>query len=410
MSSPDTLAAADRQPRIFADPRPGPRSDCFQPDSRSLTPETGVMPPEMSQLNPAPPGRAVRAGTNTRTAKRPGRTTSAPSASRRSPWPFGNTEARRKLRRSWRRTATAAIAALGLLSSLVADTANAGTPTATARTVSTGAASSEASLANRRATVKEAVNECPVKTNTAMAGQALSQPIALHPTPQSGEKLVNLDTNRAPVIVKHVTVTTNRKLPATVTEARLNFDATLSRTDNTLETAEFPDPTFSRPHISNDRRSISFAICLNPAGVSAGKYAGTVTISGPEGLGSAVILLTVNAKAFQALYWVAALLVAFLLVVVKDGARIKKEYDDKKTENVTWWKSVWRPVLTDPIWWATTLVSLGVVAGTLWKIYATDPSWGANGLGSLVALVGAAAAAVGGHAVISSLTPSVKAL
>jgi hypothetical protein len=287
--------------------------------------------------------------------------------------------------------------------------ANASTATATAQTAPTSTASAEASVANRRATVKEAVSECPVKTNTASAGHALSPPITLHPAPQSAEKLVNLDTNRAPVIIKHVTVTTNRKLPTTVTETQLNFDATLSRTDNTLETAEFPDPTFSRPHISNDRRSISFAICLNPAGVRAGKYTGAVTVSGPEGLGSAVILLTVNAKKFQLVYWLAALLVVLLLIVVKDGARIKKEYDDKKTQNVTWWKFVWRPVLTDPIWWATTLVSVGVVAGTLWKIYAADPSWGANGLGSLVALVGAAAAAVGGHAVISSLTPSVKA-
>ena len=294
-----------------------------------------------------------------------------------------------------------AVAAFVVLN-LFGGTATALTPKGTATS------SAAAPVANKTATVSEVLGECPVKTNTASAGQTLSPPVELHPTQQSSERLVNLDTSRKPVIIKHVTVTTNRNLPEGVTPAQINFDASLSRTGNTLETAEFPDPTFSTPHISNDRRSISFAICLNPTGVGAGKYVGTVTVSGPEGLGNAVISLTVNAKKFQLVYWLLALLVAFLLILIKDGSRIKKEYDEKGTA-MKWWKNVWKPILWDPIWLATTVVSLGAVIASLWKIYSADPAWGADGLGSLVTLVGAAAAAVGGHAVISSLSPNPKA-
>ncbi len=305
--------------------------------------------------------------------------------------------------RGSRRASAVALAALCMLLIVFG-----GTAAGTGLTGPTGAALGEKPVANRTATVKEGLMECPVKTDTASAGPALSPPVELSPTQQSTEKQVNLGTSREAVIVKHVTVTTNRPLPATFDSTQLNFDAALSRTGNTLETAEFPEPTFSRAHISNDRRSISFAICLNPAGVSAGKYVGSVTVSGPEGLGNAVISLTVNAKSLQLADWLIAFFAALFLIVIKDGARIKKEYDDKHTA-FKWRHDVWRPIFHDPIWGATTAVSLALVGAAMLKIYTADPAWGADGLASLVTLVGAAAAAVGGHAVISSLSPSPKA-
>jgi hypothetical protein len=179
---------------------------------------------------------------------------------------------------------------------------------------------------------------------------------------------------------------------------QINYDAVLSRTGNTLETAEFPDPTFSPAYISSDRRSIAFAVCLNPTGISAGKYVGSITVSGPEGLGSASIGLTVNAKDAQlfTLSGAAALIAAFLLLVLKDGAAVKP------VEGGKWWDPFKVP-LKNPFWWAATVITLGTAFGALETIYSNDPAWGASGFASLASLVGTATAAVGGHTILTTL-------
>ena len=171
---------------------------------------------------------------------------------------------------------------------------------------------------------------CPVKTNEAKPGPAVKPPIDLAPTTQSAQKLVNFGTNRGVRIVRHVTVTAAKPLPPSVTPEQISFEANLSRTGNTLETAEFPDPTFSLPTISADRQSISFSICLNADGIAAGKYVGLVTVSGPVGLGAASINLTVNAKDAQlfTIGWIVALLGAFSLLLIKDAAAAKTKDND----------------------------------------------------------------------------------
>ena len=128
----------------------------------------------------------------------------------------------------------------------------------------------------------------------------------LAPTQQSAQKLVNFGTSRQFKVIKHLTVTANKPLPPDLLPDQINYDAVLSRTGSTLETAEFPEPTFSPAYISHDRRSISFAVCLNPVGIAAGKYVGSITVSGPEGLGSTAVNLTVNAKKKQTLAWLIA--------------------------------------------------------------------------------------------------------
>jgi 3',5'-cyclic AMP phosphodiesterase CpdA len=51
MTGPDAARAADRQPRIFADPKPGPTAETFQLDSEGLSPE------DEAQLQPVPEPR-----------------------------------------------------------------------------------------------------------------------------------------------------------------------------------------------------------------------------------------------------------------------------------------------------------------------------------------------------------------
>jgi hypothetical protein len=239
--------------------------------------------------------------------------------------------------------------------------------------------------------------ECPYKTNTAKLGPPLKPPVELTPTQQSAQKLVNFGTSRTYKVVKHLTFTSNKPLPASLKPEQINYEAVLSRTGNTLETAEFPEPTFGGAYISHDRRSISFSACLNPAGISPGKYVGFITVSGPEGLGSASINLTVNAKdgTLFIVSGIVALLGAFVLLVLKDAATAKTESSQ--------WSAAFLVPISSPMWWGATVLTLAAAFGTLYNIYANDPAWGASGFAGLISLVGAATAAVGGHAIIMTL-------
>ncbi len=133
---------------------------------------------------------------------------------------------------------------------------------------------------------------------------------------------MNFDTSRATKSVEEVVVTADRPLPAFVTKAQLNFDALITRSGSTLESTDFPPPTFSQPKISPDRQSITFTICLTPQSIPAGQYVGGVTISGPPGLSATSVSLTINAKVDRPFYLFSAisLVASFLLLVVKDAA------------------------------------------------------------------------------------------
>jgi hypothetical protein len=244
----------------------------------------------------------------------------------------------------------------------------------------------------------EAEKECPVKTNTARSGVALKPPVMLQPTAQSNQKLVNFGTSREPKIVRHLTVSSDKPLPPSLTSAQINYDAVLSRTGDTLQTAEFPEPTFSPAYISHDRRSISFAMCLNPKDIEPGKYVGSIGVGGPEGLGGAAITLTANAKDGElfTIAWIVALFAAFGLLVLKDTVAAKT--GDSVTWGSAFVKGVW-----NPFWVVATIIALFVTFGALYKVYSDDPSWGATGFAGLIALVGTATAAVGGHAIVTTL-------
>lgn len=237
--------------------------------------------------------------------------------------------------------------------------------------------------------------ECPVKTNTAKPGAVLKPPVELAPTQQSAQKLVNFGTSRQFKVIKHLTVTANKPLPPDLLPDQINYDAVLSRTGSTLETAEFPEPTFSPAYISHDRRSISFAVCLNPVGIAAGKYVGSITVSGPEGLGSTAVNVTVNAKKKQTLAWLIALIAAGWLLLMKDTAAAKN-VNAKLT-----WRRAFQVPLSSPLWWTATVITLGAAFAALVNIYSSDPAWGASGFASLVSSVGAATAAIGGHAILT---------
>lgn len=59
MQSPDTARAADRHPRIFADPAPGPTADAFQLDREGLSPAEEAQLQEVPKPRTSPPRMAL---------------------------------------------------------------------------------------------------------------------------------------------------------------------------------------------------------------------------------------------------------------------------------------------------------------------------------------------------------------
>jgi hypothetical protein len=245
---------------------------------------------------------------------------------------------------------------------------------------------------------------CTRQVNDGATAQVLTTPIVLSPAPGSAQRIENFGTSRKTKTIRRLMFTTDKPLPDAVTAPQLNFDALISRAGDTLESTDFPDPKFTEPRISQDRQSITFNACLDPGQIPAGKYVGSITLSGPPGLSAASVALTVNAKTATWFYVGAglALAAAFLLLVVKDAAAYRS-----KTSNPTpnWAHSFAHPV-TDPIWWVTTVIALATAFGTLWAVYSNDPAWGSGEFSDVSALIGAAFAAVGGQTIISTLTPS----
>lgn len=242
---------------------------------------------------------------------------------------------------------------------------------------------------------------CTRSLNDAVAGPKIDPPLALATTAQSAQRQVNFGTDREPKTVRSLTLTTEKSLPDSLTSAQLNFESLLSRTGDGIETAEFPDPTFTDPRISPDRKSITFSACLDPKDISAGKYVGTITIGGPAGLGAAAINLTLTAKDGSLFFFFLALslLIAFALLLTKDAATAYTAAGD----NANWGNALLVP-LKDLRWWVATIVAMGTAFGVVYAAYDNDPSWGASGIAAGLALIASAFAAVGGHAIITSLS------
>ena len=240
---------------------------------------------------------------------------------------------------------------------------------------------------------------CPRQVNDGHPGAKVDPPITLTPTPQSAQRQVNFDTDRSPMTVPRLVVTADGALGPDVTPDKLSYDAILSRTGDTLESASFPTPTFTDPQIRADRKTIIFSACLNPATARAGKYVGSLELSGPDGISAASINLTVNLKDGHVFWYglVFALIMSFLLLLLKDAAAA---YPGK---NNNWGQALLVPI-TDLRWWAATLIALGGAFGVLYAAFANDPAWGATGLAAASALVGSAFAAIGGQSILTSFS------
>lgn len=214
-------------------------------------------------------------------------------------------------------------------------------------------------------------------------GPALAEPAVLSPEKGSEQRLKNFDGNRGTKEFRNVRLVSDKRLPDTLTSARIGFSALVERAGDKLESVDFPDPTFTEPRISSDRRHIVFNICLNASGVSPGKYVGNVTVAGPEGLGEGRVGITANLKArwvVWALLTAVAIVLSFLAMYFKDWTK-----DSSSITKGWWFKTV-----------GTLVVTFGLLAG----VYINDPTWGASYFEAGVALIGTALASVGGRKLI----------
>jgi hypothetical protein len=255
---------------------------------------------------------------------------------------------------------------------------------------------------------------CPVKNaQVKTGGEAVEPPVKLLPDPNSQSRVINFDTNREPKFATF-SVASEPALPAEL-ESRLNRVAdTIVRVGNDkTETVLFPEPTFSNLRVSGNRKRITFDVCLDPpSDISAGRYAGVITLDGPPGVESAAVTVTANAKnglLFKIGLGVTAVLAAFILFY-KEAARKRAAAiqaagnDGSKKEEAEKWTQHLRAAFT--LGWAVgTLFAVGAMVGVLIALWDGNPSWGDAGLaGSLAALVGAGMAAIGAKEIFSSVS------
>jgi hypothetical protein len=224
-------------------------------------------------------------------------------------------------------------------------------------------------------------------------------------------------------------------------------------TDSTL----FPEPRFSALRVSQNRRTISFRVCLDPRNqLPAGKYVGTIDVEGPLGIESTPITVTANAKD-GGVFWASAtlaLLFAFVILLYKGASEERtrriaetEKLDDADADAITARRAAiaeaskmstssrtarrarkaalaeaarmpggkqeaqlyaqsfryaaWA-TFKQPAWLVGTVFAVGGAFGALWGIYDASPSWGEAGpVTSGFSIIGAALAAIGAKTIIS---------
>src|SRR5215217_3327685 len=107
--------------------------------------------------------------------------------------------------------------------------------------------------------VPDLAKDCPRENvHDTQPGKRLKKPITLTPAPGSDQRIINVDADRDPEIVRSVRLQASRPLPKTVEPNQIEIYADpLTRTgDDSLETVSFPEPRFSEPRFINNRRRI----------------------------------------------------------------------------------------------------------------------------------------------------------
>jgi hypothetical protein len=264
--------------------------------------------------------------------------------------------------------------------------------------------------------------ECTRQPGQGVAGPPLKKPVKL--VPDAAAQAVNFGGSRGTKSTD-VVLSATPALPPSVTADQLRLDILhrFTRASQTLPTESAAPPSFSQPKISPGRDRVSFTVCLNGAGLEPGSYAGALIVEGPKGVAPTTISVTENAKNATLARWLAVgvLVAAFLFLLLRgaaarqmkheedmlaeaankgDAAEVRQVHNNPRQHNVAWY---FIGVMQDLNWWMTTLVALGVAAGSIIAIYSANAAWGADTLTSVAALVSPVFTAVGVQSVVTSL-------
>jgi hypothetical protein len=229
-----------------------------------------------------------------------------------------------------------------------------------------------------------------------------------------------------------VVLTASRPLPSSFEPSQLAIEVLrrFSRQSETLSTVTLPQPTFTEPRLNPARNIITFAVCLDGSNLGAGRYAGAIAVEGP-GVGPTNLAFNLNAQnetMFLSTVIVSGVLVLFLLfwrgaaTLQSDTAKgVAAEVDhadvtpegvlevpakvaptaEKAVQTRARW-SLRTEVLTDPMFWAGTVLSTAAAVAAAWAIYAANTGWGASPVTDIFAIVSSIVAAAGFQSLITS--------
>jgi hypothetical protein len=250
-------------------------------------------------------------------------------------------------------------------------------------------------------------------------GKAVNPPITLTADPPT--QTVNFGGDRgwkfADVVLK-----ASRPLPPRVRVAQLDLEVLrrLSRQGETTTTIATKPMKFTEPRLNPRRDVITFTICLDGAGLEAGRYQGAMSVEGPSGVGPTNLAINANVKN-EGLFIVTVIITGVLVFVLllwrgatteqKDQAKVvaeevkdtpagtavsaeTKDMAAKATGDMARVK-LSANVLLNPIFWLTTAASAALALGAALTIYSQNTGWGADGVADAFAVATAVLAAAG---------------
>ena len=261
-------------------------------------------------------------------------------------------------------------------------------------------------------------------------GPAVAPAVTL--TPDLPTQTVNFGGGRgwqfAEVVLK-----ASRPLPSSFEASQLDIEVLrrFSRQSETLSTITLQPPTFTEPQLNPARDTITFTVCLDGSNLGAGHYAGAITAEGIGGVGPTNLAFNLNAQneaMFLLTLIVSGVLVLFLLFwrgaatvqsdtakgvaaavdhasvtgegVLEVPAKVAPTAEKAVQTRARW--SLKTEVLTDPMFWAGTVLSTAAAVAAAWAIYAANTGWGASPVTDVFAIVSSIVAAAGFQSLITS--------
>ncbi len=270
--------------------------------------------------------------------------------------------------------------------------------------------------------------ECTRKAGEFSRGGTVKPTITL--TPDLPTQTINFGGDRGWQFAE-VVLSASRPLPSNFKPEQLNIEVLrqFARQSETDRSVTLAPPTFTPPAINPSRTAITFAVCFDGSGLSAGHYNGAVTVEGFRGIGPTNVAFNLNAQN-QALFLVvlviSAVLILFLLfwrgaatvqsdnamAVVAEvnssltgGASVVSQQaaaDAQKPIQARQRFVLKGEVLRDPMFWVGTMLSTIAALAAAWAIYSANNSWGVNPVTEAFAIVSAVLAAVGFQSLLTS--------